>query len=235
MGITLDPQVSNTLIALAGGVIPPILWLIFWIQEDYQRPEPKGLIVLAFVYGGLSTAIALPLELAALTYVTGNIAALVAIAAIEEIVKYAAAHFAAFRRPAYDEPIDALVYLITAALGFAAVENTLYLVTALSQETTTTSLLVLLQRFISPTVLHIVASAIVGLALAFSFYRRAGIRREFLVTGITLAIALHAVFNYFILNKSGNDYFSLLVWVGALVIILLFEKVKFIQQKFAPR
>ncbi|MBI1975871.1 MAG: PrsW family intramembrane metalloprotease [Candidatus Vogelbacteria bacterium] len=235
MDILSDSQVSNILLALAGGVVPPILWLLFWLQEDYKRPEPKGMIVLAFVYGGLSTAIALPLELGALSYITSSTMALVAIATIEEIIKYVAAHFAAFKRPAYDEPIDALVYMITASLGFAAVENTLYLITALSRETQFVSILVALQRFVSPTVLHIVSSAIVGLLLAFSFYKRRSIRREYLAIGLILAIALHAIFNYFILNGNGTDYFSLVVWMGALIIILLFEKVKYIQRKFVPR
>ena len=48
------------------------------------------------------------------------------LAYIEEAVKYLAAKTSALRSKAFDEPVDAMVYLVVAALGFAAPQNNCY-------------------------------------------------------------------------------------------------------------
>ena len=212
-------------------IIGSVIWLLFWIQEDYKRPEPKGLIALAFIYGGISTAAVLPLQLLFGNYLGTGLAFLIVISVSEEVFKYFAAHFAALRRPQYDEPIDALIYMITAAVGFAAVENALYLVTSLANETSTETLIFGLQRLITPTVLHIVVSAIIGLALAIGFYKKKSTKRWLLFFGLLIAIILHTVFNYFILNTDNADLLAIGVWISAVIIIFLFEYVKRIQPK----
>jgi RsiW-degrading membrane proteinase PrsW (M82 family) len=42
--------------AVLGGVLPPLIWLWFWLKEDTRRPEPKALIGLAFLSGILAIA-----------------------------------------------------------------------------------------------------------------------------------------------------------------------------------
>ena len=34
------------------GLLPAIIWMAFFLQEDKKRPEPKGLIVSTFILGG---------------------------------------------------------------------------------------------------------------------------------------------------------------------------------------
>ena len=36
--------------------IPPIIWLVFYLREDRNRPEPKYLLLLAFA-GGMGSAL----------------------------------------------------------------------------------------------------------------------------------------------------------------------------------
>ena len=52
-----------------------------------------------------------------------SILSLTGLALIEEIIKFVASHFAARRSPAFSEPVDAMIYMIVAALGFATLEN----------------------------------------------------------------------------------------------------------------
>jgi RsiW-degrading membrane proteinase PrsW (M82 family) len=47
-------------------------------------------------------------------------------ATIEEICKYNAAYHGGLKRPENDEAVDDMIYLIAAALGFASIENALY-------------------------------------------------------------------------------------------------------------
>ncbi|MDP3956062.1 MAG: PrsW family glutamic-type intramembrane protease [bacterium] len=213
-------------IAALFSIIGSIIWLLFWLQEDYKRPEPKRLIALTFLYGGISTALVLPLQLFLSPLLGSGIVFLVAISLTEEVFKYFAAYFAALRRPEYDEPIDALIYLITAAVGFAAIENALYLVASLASGDSTEFIIFGIQRLITPTVLHIVVSGTVGLALASGFYASKTAKRIYLFLGIVVAMILHTTFNYLILNTSNTNVLAIGVWVAALIIIFLFEVVK---------
>ena len=53
---------QTILFALLGGVLPALLWLWFWLKEDKKRPEPRGLILLAFIAGMLTVPVVLPFE-----------------------------------------------------------------------------------------------------------------------------------------------------------------------------
>src|SRR3989344_7863066 len=119
-------------IAFLGGVLPALLWLFFWLMEGRCEPEPKRYIVFAFLAGMLAVPLVLPIERAAMQYVSGTLL-LVAWAAVEEIFKFAAAYFTALRSRVFDEPLDAVIYLVTEALAFAAFENMLFLLPPLQE------------------------------------------------------------------------------------------------------
>mgnify|MGYP001569167472 FL=1 len=83
-------------------------------------------------------------------------------------------------------------------------------------------------RFLGSTLLHTVSSGILGIALGISL-RIEGLKRKWYpIVGFILAIALHSVFNFFIIRSSGNDYLKVFgfLWVVTVIIMLLFEKVR---------
>ncbi len=213
------------LFASLGGILPALLWLWYWLKEDKARPEPKGLILLSFVAGMVTVPLVIPLEQIAIEYSSGLIMVILW-AAIEELMKYGAAFFVVLRRKAVDEPIDAIIYMITIALGFAALENTLFLLNpSLSLENVfiTGNL-----RFVGATLLHTLASASVGVAMALSFYKKKAIKKSYVIVGIILSIILHSLFNFFIINTDGEKILTVFafVWVGIVLLLLSFEKVK---------
>lgn len=64
------------------------------------------------------------------------------------------------------------------------------------------------------------------MALAFCF---SGFRRfVYMLIGLITAILLHALFNFLIIISSGNQIFKILslLWLLAILVILMFEKVK---------
>ena len=148
-------------------------------------------------------------------------------AAIEEYLKYFAAKKAAFKRPTFDEPVDAPIYLITAALGFAAMENVLFLFKALDQTGIIAGLLTGNLRFLGATLLHTVTSALLGASIAFSFFHKEHRQRN-VIGGLLLAIVLHTVFNFFIIKQEGVNNFNILfaLWITAIILIYIFEKIK---------
>jgi len=225
--------------ALLGGILPALIWLWFWLREDKKRPEPRGLLVFTFIGGMIAVLVVLPLEKFSEEILSffgiGGITGLLIIiwAVIEEVVKYVFSYFTALRRRAFDEPIDAPIYLITTALGFAALENTLFLLTPLRDGSIIQSLITGNMRFIGATVLHTLASGVIGLLIGFSFYKNKKIKHEYLAVGLFLAIVLHALFNFFIMRSSNEGVFGIfgVVWVAIVVLILLLERVKRIRSK----
>lgn len=218
---------GTLLFALFGGVLPALLWLWFWLKEDKRRPEPRGFIMLAFVVGMIAVPLAIPLEQMAKAF-TGEITFLTFLlwSSIEELLKFGLALVVILRRKIVDEPIDTIIYMITVAIGFAALENTLFLLNpeiGILDGVLTGNL-----RFIGATLLHILASGAIGAAMAFAFYKSDATKKIFLSIGIVLAIMLHTLFNFFIINSNGEKILTvfIFVWIGIVLLLLLFEKVK---------
>ncbi len=219
---------SNLFIALVGGILPALLWLWFWLHEDRLSPEPRRLIIYTFLGGMAAVAVALIAEQRiALLFPLGSLIIIVLWAATEELVKFGSAWFIALRRPENDEPIDSMVYLITAAVGFAALENVLFLLGPLGGGNFVNTFVTSNLRFVGSTLLHIVSSSAVGIFLAFSFCELRNIKRISAICGLILAIALHTLFNFFIL-KSENNLFAVFgfVWIGVIILFLFFEAIK---------
>ncbi|MDP2650067.1 MAG: PrsW family glutamic-type intramembrane protease, partial [bacterium] len=109
---------TTIVLALLGGILPALLWVWFWSREDAVHPEPRRLIVLAFIAGMVAVAAVIPLQKLALAFFPGSLVVLLW-AAIEEAVKFGFAYITVLKNKADDEPIDPLIYMITVALGFA--------------------------------------------------------------------------------------------------------------------
>ena len=48
------------IVALVGGLLPAFLWLFFWLREDKEHPEPKGLLFFTFLAGMSTVILVLP-------------------------------------------------------------------------------------------------------------------------------------------------------------------------------
>jgi RsiW-degrading membrane proteinase PrsW (M82 family) len=223
-----------TLIAIAGGLLPSFFWLWFWLHEDRLHPEPKRLIVSCFISGVLMTVLALPAERYTENLFVSGFILYLAWAFIEEFVKFIGAFFAGLTDEGNDEPIDAMVYMISVALGFAALENTLFLVKAFEAGGINATLSTGNIRFLGATLVHIVSSAIIGGSLALAYYKSWRNKLLYFLVGLITASVLHASFNFIIINdKSGKNICLILLflWLSVIAIFLLFEKVKHLNKE----
>src|SRR3989338_3706925 len=220
----------NTIfLSLLGGVLPAILWLWFWLKEDKLHPEPKIRILLVFIGGMVSVFIVLPLEKLVFTTILSNVSLLTILlwATIEEISIYVATFFTALRNKVVDEPIDAIIYMITAALGFSALENTLFIFNLIDRGDFIQGIMTGNSRFLGATLLHVASSATIGVMIGLSYYKKHLTKRVFLFTGIVLSILLHTLFNLLIIRFE-NDLFFVFsgVWILIILLIVMIEKVK---------
>jgi RsiW-degrading membrane proteinase PrsW (M82 family) len=218
-------------IAFVAGLIPAIFWVWFWLREDSLKPEPYFLIAITFIAGMAVVPMALPLQRLAMDlYPDTNV--MILWVTIEELLKYAVALAIVFWNRDVDEPIDMVIYLIVIALGFAALENALFLFNPLIMGDYLNSALTGGFRFLGATLLHVLASGTIGMFLAFTYYRSKSIQLIAGTVGLFIAIVLHALFNFFIMGASGTTILGvfLFVWIGIIILFLLFERVKMLER-----
>lgn len=235
-------------IAITGGLLPALVWLWFWHREDKACPEPRGLVALSFLTGMIIVFFVLPIqklinagsvEIASTVNTALNLLGtsgasedtikITLWAFAEEMMKYLAVFFIAYKSHYFDEPMDAIVYIITVALGFAAMENSLYILKDLAAGNVVETFLNSNLRLLGATIVHTASSALIGIALAAVFYMHRSIRITAITIGIVGATVLHAYFNLTIMNAQGTvgtlAIFSK-IWIAMIGIIVLIEIIK---------
>lgn len=116
----------------------PIAILVYYIyHKDKKSPEPTGQLVQAFFYGILSIPLSFCLSIplgsigaypTEVTSIWGSIRTAYFGAAIpEEIAKFFMLWLLLRKNPYFDEKMDGIVYAVCVSLGFAALENIMYL------------------------------------------------------------------------------------------------------------
>lgn len=216
-------------------IVPALIWLSFWLKEDEQNPEPRGFIVLAFLGGMMAVFIASFFEHATKGMFPSNQTTFLW-AGIEEIVKLIIFMLIVAPSQYLDEPIDPPIYMITIALGFAALENGLFLIDTLSNGNLADGVIAQSLRFIGASLLHVIASGMIGMSIGMAFFGTPLKKAIMMVVGLILAILLHSLFNFSILDGNGKNIFQVfsIVWVVGIIMLLLFEKVKQIGRSYLP-
>jgi RsiW-degrading membrane proteinase PrsW (M82 family) len=244
---SISPE--TILYAFIGGLLPALIWLHFLLKEDRRNPEPRTVIFIAFLAGMAAVPIAIPLESFFRDYAYTQyplcsaysslcLPILMAWAAIEETLKYLLAAMLVLWRRDVDEPIDFVIYMLTVALGFAALENTLFLIEPFSTGQIVAGLATDNLRFVGSTLLHVIASSAIGFSLAFTYKMPRAIKQIAASTGLILAIALHTTFNFFIIPRDGSGTILtafLFVWSGAVIFFAVFEILKYFEYRQAPK
>ena len=127
----------DTYIILLTALLPIIVLVYYIYHKDKKSPEPTGQLVKAFLFGILSVpvsfCISIPLGIIGLypveaTNILGSISTAFFGAAIpEEIAKFIMLWLLLRKNPYFDEKMDGIVYAVFVSLGFAALENIMYL------------------------------------------------------------------------------------------------------------
>ena len=227
------------LICLFLAPLPSIIWLAFYLRKD-KHPEPNRMIIKIFILGILMVPLAGLLEhgfflgLEKIALVEKIAILVIGFALIEELLKYLVVKFGVLRNSAFDEPIDAMIYMIITALGFAAAENIYLLSQAGPLKMSITSILEFITtRFLGATFLHALSSGIIGYFLAASLLVKSRMRKLFIWGGLLGGTVLHSLFNYIIILNSQalisaveRNLYLLIVLLGmAIIVSLMFKKI----------
>jgi RsiW-degrading membrane proteinase PrsW (M82 family) len=230
-------DVALVLTALSYGLLPVFIWLVFWLFEDRKHPEPKRLIALAFIAGMLAVPLAIVVSGLLEPLFGDRLTQTIFWSFTEEAMKYALAYVFVLRNREVNEALDVFIYMVCVALGFAAFENTLYAIGPLLDAQHIDAAGLTVMRFVGATLVHTVASASIGIALAFAFYKSRKAKTFALIYGLVIATSLHALFNFFIMNVASGmvPVVFVVVWFATLALVLLAERIKKIDALHATR
>lgn len=214
-------------IYLIFGLAPSIIWLLFFLRKD-AHPESNRMIILVFLLGVAIAPLAAIVECMPKGFdLQGNLQCFsswifevlfsspwgiiagifIGVALIEEFAKYLVVRIKVLKSPELDEPLDVMLYMIISALGFAALENVLYLRSPEIHALTDinfpifiqTAFFISLIRFVGPVFLHALCSGTLGYFLAKSFYEPKQ-KVRLILAGFILAVLLHGLFNFSMIN-----------------------------------
>lgn len=219
----------SIIVTIIAPLLPSLAWLYVFLKEDIH-PEPKRLLIRAFNFGALASIPVLAFQLlfhGPLERI-GIIPLIIGLAVIEEVFKFFAARSAVQGNKEFDEPTDAMIYMIAAALGFALVEN-FFITINIVRNASFFPLLEVTQmlglRFAGATLLHTISSGIVGYYWARNHLRVPGMT---LTKGFVIATIIHAIFNYLVVYfESASLLYPTIFLVITLAILLIdFEELK---------
>ncbi len=168
---------STTIFATLLAVLPAIGWMVFYYKKDYRDPEPMSAVFQTFLAG---CAMAIPFlvlrifltRIPNLGMAFTGISAVLLFAALEEIAKLVASIFVVTRhRLEFNQVIDGVVYAVTAALGFAFVENLSYFIQFLNSGSDGL-LSVFMFRSLGTMAAHTLFSGVAGLVWAYAYFSK---------------------------------------------------------------
>ena len=190
----------NLLLTIA--LLPAALLTIYIYKKDRVEREPVRLIVRLLALGAFACLPASALELAisrvlaefsfSNPYFASFLEAFVVAALCEELVKYYFLRRTTWRSAAFDYQFDAIVYGVSVSLGFAALENVLYVMQAGFE----TGLLRAVTSVPGHAIFGVFMGYFYGYAKLAEAQGRASEAREYLALSVLVPILLHGTYDF---------------------------------------
>lgn len=213
---------------LALAIAPGIAISLFVYFKDRYNKEPLGLLIWLFILGMLSTIPAIIAQTALtkpMEHIMGEgvfytaVFSYIIVALSEEGSKFLVLRLFAFRRKAFDDPFDGIIYATMVGMGFATLENIGYV----TQHGFVTGII---RMFLSVPA-HATFAVLMGYHVGLAKFDLAN-RKKYFFMALFWPVLFHGTFDFFLfLDRAG------LYYLGALVsfIVALRLSLKLIRRK----
>ena len=186
-------------------IFPVVLFLIWIYIKDKYNKEPLLIIFKYFLFGILCSILAIYLEDLFLSYelFIGNsyniYLSFIVAGLIEEGLKFIFLNLFLLKEKSFDEKLDGIIYSVILSLGFACVENIMYL---FFEESNLAYKVGIMRGLVSiPT--HIMFGIIMGYYFSkFKFENTKIRKRQYLVISLIFPVVLHGVFDFILMIES---------------------------------
>ncbi|MDP2741106.1 MAG: PrsW family intramembrane metalloprotease [bacterium] len=212
------------------GILPSLTWLSYYLRKDIH-PESNKVIITIFFWGALITVPVFFVQVGLsdlLEQFKSQLPSLAVsliywfliISLTEEVFKYLVVRQKIINNKELDEPLDVMLYMVIAALGFAALENVLYLFSPADNlsfnDIINRTVIISFIRFVGATFLHTLCSGLIGYFLAISF-RETKKRKTIFFSGLLVATLLHGLYDFSIMTID----FPMKVIIPLVILIML--------------
>ncbi len=210
-------------------LVPAVLWIYYFRSHDKAEKEPVGFLVFSALLGAL---VVIPAALAEV-FVAKNIIPfffpktpvaplslyggftgflvlnIFAVAVIEEVFKFLAIRLTVYNSKHFNEVSDGIVYMVSAALGFAAFENFLYFSKFGPN--------VIFMRSLFTPLFHASASAIAGHYLGLVKWDKRYSKKVYLA--LAASVGLHFIYDLLVFFSSLKENFLYMILAIALLVV----------------
>lgn len=211
------PLHVGPLLAAVMSAIPALLWVGYFYLQDRNEPEPKHYVFGVYLVGAFVAApvaqflidMVAPDTTSGVTFATFSaervVWAVLVVGVAQELAKYAVVRYSIYLSPEFDEPMDGIIYMTAAGIGFATYENYQYLQGLHGTVFMSTGA----ANAVVATLAHGCFAGVLGYALGLAKFSggTSGRRQLILVAGLAAAAVLNGVFALIedVVKTSGLD------------------------------
>lgn len=211
----------GTLALFALAIGPAVAIILFTYAKDKNEREPISVLFVSFLAGCFSILPAIILESILPAIVPGSgsnnlfsiaIYTFVIIAASEEFSKYIFLRYYAYKKPAFNEPFDGIIYAIMVGMGFATVENLMYV---FGTETVGSAWATAGLRALTAVPAHATFAAVMGYYVGLAKFNRKN-EKALLFQGFLFATILHGFYDFFLFQNWTPG-----LYIGAVISLII--------------
>ena len=226
----------NILIFIAA--LPVVLICMYVYAKDVEK-EPKNLLGQLMLYGVISIIPVIIVELILdyffntsgnETYLILFLYCFIGIGLIEEIAKWIVSYKVVYKDPEFNEAYDSIVYAVFASLGFALIENILYVFS----NGVITGLLRAFTSVPAHTCTGVMMGYFIGLSKTEEIKGNQKQSNKYMLFSVLMPALLHTLYDTFALSKMTNSFYLFLICTVCLYVIsiVLIKKVSKNNTKF---
>lgn len=218
------------MLLILSSIAPVIIVMVYLYYRDKYEKEPIRVLMKAFSGGALAIVttviVAFPLQhvigVIDNLFLSSFINSFVLAAIPEELSKFLFLYLFIWRDKNFNEYYDGIIYAVFVSMGFACIENILYVFQGGYGVA------------ITRAILAIPGHALFGVIMGYYFARaRFSIsnRRDYLLKGVLLAILAHGIYNFLLFSISGiseiNEWFAFILMLVFFAFIIKLHQIGF--------
>lgn len=213
------------MILLALALAPVVAIASFIYLKDKYDKEPLKHLFISFILGCVSTIPVFILETSfgslypqnTFNTINNLIWAFLIVAGSEELCKFVMLKFYAFKQKDFNEPFDGIIYGVMVSLGFAALENVLYVFEG--------GVSVAIMRMFTAVPAHASFGVVMGYYFGLAWVDKENALQH-KIRGLLVAIILHGVYDFFLFQEN-YPAFAIFSLLGLIISIRLsFKAIK---------
>ncbi|HEY4552738.1 MAG TPA: glutamic-type intramembrane protease PrsW [Bacillaceae bacterium] len=184
------------LVILSAGVAPGLALLSYFYLRDQYKQEPLVMVFKVFVFGAVLTFPIMFIQyvLKSEGFLQGHfMASFVSASLLEEFFKWFILFLAVYQHAEFDEPYDGIVYGASVSLGFATIENVLYLLG--------NGVGAAVGRALLPVSSHALFGVIMGYYMGKGKFRIGGKEKFWLFSSFFVPFMLHGIYDYILVSE----------------------------------